>query len=237
MKTAIVTGGTRGIGKEISLALLQRGYRVAAVYRSNDGAAEALRQEAEKLGHCPLIIRADLSENAECIRVAAEVKKSFGFVSLLVNNAATELWSLYQSVTDSRMTELFSVNLFAAMRLTRELLPDMIERGKGSIVNVASIWGEVGGSCEVHYSASKAAIIGFTKALSKEVGISGVRVNAISPAATQTEMLARFSEEELSRIAEESPLGRLLTAKEVADAAVYLAESSALNGTVLNIGY
>ncbi len=221
-KTAFVTGGTRGIGLAITRALSAQGYMVVAGYCRNEAAAQQMQKEC---GAVPL--RGDLRKPKSAAQLAQQALEILGHVDVLVNNAAVSYTDLFQCMTEERIQELYQVNLFGTTETTRFLLPEMLMRKQGCIINVASMWGEVGASCEVDYSATKGAVISFTKALAKEVGPSGIRVNCVSPGVIQTDMNAHLSEEDILALAEETPLGRIGRPEEVAAAVCWLASDAA----------
>ncbi|MBQ4053257.1 MAG: SDR family NAD(P)-dependent oxidoreductase, partial [Clostridia bacterium] len=176
MKTVLVTGGVRGIGRAIALAFLKKGYRVCAVYSKDEDSAKKIAAEGVE------VFRADVAREED---VKATFEK-IGRVDVLVNNAGVALVKQIQDVSYAEFNNLMSVNVGGAFLCSREAAKGMIDNGSGLIVNISSVWGEVGGSCESVYSASKAALIGFTKALAKELGWSGVRVNCVSPGVIDT---------------------------------------------------
>ncbi|MGN0584919.1 MAG: elongation factor P 5-aminopentanone reductase [Ruminococcus sp.] len=222
MKTAFITGGTRGIGLAITKALSAQGYMVAAGYCRNELSAMKMKDEC---GAVPL--KCDLSRPGSAAALARRALEVLGHVDLLVNNAAVSYTDLFQCMTENRVRELYEVNLFGTTETTRFLLPEMLSRKNGCIINIASVWGEVGASCEVDYSATKGAVISFTKALAKEVGPSGIRVNCVSPGVIRTDMNSHLSEEDLKALSEETPLGRIGRPEEVAAAVCWLASDAA----------
>lgn len=222
MKTAFVTGGTRGIGLSITRALSAQGYMVAAGYCRNDAAAMKTKEECGAE-----VIKCDLSCDGSAALLAKRALDVLGHVDVLVNNAAVSYTELFQCMTEKHIHELYQVNLFGTTETTRFLLPDMLKRKSGCIINIASVWGEVGASCEVDYSATKGAVISFTKALAKEVGLSGIRVNCVSPGVIRTDMNSHLSEEDINALAEETPLGRIGRPEEVAAAVCWLASDAA----------
>lgn len=225
MKTVLVTGGVRGIGKAIALAFLKKGYRVCVTYSRDEENAEKTRA----LGvEC---YRADVSVEEEVLSLF----KKIGEVDILINNAGVALVKQIQDTSFEEYTRTVSVNLGGAFLCAREACKGMISRQNGLIVNISSVWGEVGGSCESVYSATKAGLIGFTKALAKELGYSGVRVNCISPGVIDTEMNARFSQEDRSLIGEEIPIGRFGQAEEIAHAVLFLEENEYVTGIDLPV--
>lgn len=228
VKKAVVTGGSGGIGSAVCRGLAEEGYFVYVGYSSSLEKAEAI---AAEIGGEALKI--DVSD-AESIKNVAEY---IGFVDLLVNNSGISEIDLFTSISPEKSRQIMNVNLIGAMELTRKLLPEMINRKSGCIINISSMWGEVGASCEVDYSASKAGLIGFTKALAKEVAPSGIRVNCISPGFIMTEMNSRFSAEDLELIREEISLGIFGEPRHIADAVAFLASDKAeyITGQVLSV--
>ncbi len=220
MNTILVTGGTRGIGKSICLRFLQKGYRVCAAYsRDEQSAAELAALGIE-------VYRADVAKEEDVHSLFQKV----GNVDILVNNAGISLIKQLQDVSYAEYQRVMNVNMGGAFLCAREAAKDMIDKQSGLIVNISSVWGEVGGSCESVYSASKAAMLGFTKALAKELGWSGIRVNSISPGVIDTPMNAHFSAEELSALREEIPMGRLGNGDDVARAVEFLADNPYVTG-------
>lgn len=222
MKTALVTGASRGIGAAIVRGLTADGYRVAGTYHRSGEAMQALAAE------CGVIpIRADLSDPAQLPQLAQTVLEQLGQVDVLVNNAACSYIDLFQCMLPEQVRELYAVNLTAVVELSRLLLPSMLSRHRGCIVNISSMWGETGASCEVDYSVTKGAVLAFTRALAKEVGSSGIRVNTVSPGTILTDMTAHLDAQTLDELAEETPLGRLGTPEDVAAAVRFLVSDQA----------
>ena len=231
MRRVLVTGGTRGIGRAVAEAFLQRGDRVLFLYRKSEEQAEELRQLGAVGYRCDL---SDLSALKEtCKMILAEE----GSVQVLVNNAGIAQFSLLHEVTDEMWEAVRSVNYDAPFYLTRAFLPGMIRQKYGRILNISSMWGQVGASCEVAYSAAKAGVIGFTKALAKEVGPSGITVNCIAPGVVDTEMNAGLSGDTRKELKEETPLGRLGTPLDVAKACIFLSseDGAFITGQVLGV--
>lgn len=225
MKNAVVTGGTRGIGLQISLALLQKGYTVYATYvRDDQSAQEAIKQGINA-------VKTDCSKE-EGVKALFQMLKS---VDVLVNNAGVALIRQLQDTTLEEWNFVMNTNLTSCFLCSKEAAKKMISQGRGVIINVSSIWGERGGSMESAYSASKAGMIGFTKALSGELGYAGVRVNAVCPGVVDTTMNNHLSKEEEIALKEEIPLGRYAKAEEIASAVVFLVENEYANGTILSL--
>ncbi len=232
MKTVLITGASRGIGAACATLFAKEGYTVLANYKSNDAAAEAIK---EKTG-C-VLYKADVGDMEQVLRMREQIKADGYEVDVLINNAGTALFGLFQLIRPEEAEAMYRTNLFGTLNCARAFLPRMVERKRGSIINMSSVWGEVGASCEVDYSTAKAAIVGFTKALSKEAGFSGVRVNCLSPGVIDTEMNANLSVDDVEAIVDSVPLERLGKAEEVAEAALFLASDKAgyITGQVLSV--
>lgn len=225
MKTVLVTGGVRGIGRAIADNFLKKGYRVCVTYsKDEENAANAKAAGLE-------VYRADVSKEEDVLAVFSRLKT----LDVLVNNAGVSLIKQIQDTSYEEFQRLFAVNTGGAFLCSREAAKLMLTRGKGLIVNISSVWGEVGGSCESVYSASKAALIGFTKALAKELGYSGVRVNSVSPGMIDTPMNAHFSKTDLKLIQEEIPLGRIGAVEDIAKAVAFLEENEYVTGIDLPV--
>lgn len=233
-KCAIVTGASRGIGRAVAKRLARDGFSLALIYKNSADKAAELAEELE----CDAkIYKCDISESNSVNNTVEKIIEDFSGVFLLVNNAGIAQQKLFTDITDRDWQEMLSVNLSGAFYFSRAVLPYMIRNKSGKIINIASMWGETGGSCEVHYSAAKAGIIGMTKALAKETGLSGITVNAVSPGAVKTDMLSSFSEQELDLLQNDIPLNRLATAEDIANAVAFLASGEAdyITGQVLSV--
>lgn len=232
VKTVLITGGSRGIGKAMVELFSERGYSVAFTYKNSEALAKAL---SEKTG--ALAITADSSVEDDVLDAVKIAQKKLGTIEILINNAAVSSFSLLTDLALDDWKAMFSVNVDGAFLYTKAVLPDMIKNHCGRIINVSSMWGVVGSSCEVCYSATKAAIIGMTKALAKEVGPSGITVNCIAPGMIDTDMNASLAPEDIKVIADETPLMRVGRPREVAEAAFFLAGDGAafITGAVLGV--
>ena len=232
MRTVLITGGSRGIGASMVRLFSARGYKVAFTYKNSEESARALSAETGALA-----IRADSASEIEIVNAVEETAKNIGNPEILINNAAVSSFSLITDVSLEAWRDMFSVNIDAAFLYSKHTLPSMIRNGFGRIINITSMWGIVGASCEVCYSSTKAALIGFTKALAKEVGPSGITVNAIAPGLIDTEMNASLSEADKREIFEETPLMRMGKAEEIAETAYFLASDAAafITGDVINV--
>ncbi len=228
IKKALVTGGAGGIGQAICCKLAENGYLVYVAYAHSQQQAEIIADEINGIA-----LKLDVTQKAD-ITSAVEVT---GGVDLLVNNAGVSEIQLFQCIPDSKSREIIEVNLVGAMNCTRAFIDGMISRKSGCIINISSMWGQVGASCEVDYSASKAGLIGFTKALAKEVAPSGVRVNCISAGFILTKMNSSFSAEDLTLIREEIPMGKFGEPRHIADSVAFLASEQAeyITGQILAV--
>lgn len=242
MKTVLVTGASRGIGSEIAARFALAGYRVALNYNTSREQAFALAERLEQhLGVSPgeriLPVCADVADKAQVEAMFLEVQKQFGEVDVLVNNAGIAQQKLFTDLTPEDWNGMFAVHVNGAFYCSQQALHGMIRRHSGKIINVSSMWGQIGGSCEVHYSAAKAALIGMTRALAKEVGPSGIQVNCVAPGVIDTEMNCALSEEILEELKEETPLGVIGTCRDIADAVFFLADSQSnfITGQVLGV--
>lgn len=228
----LITGASGGIGQALCRAFARRGDLVFGQYHKNAAAMAALQSE---LGEQLVPISADLSDPRGADALAAQLLPQG--VGVLVNNAGLALFGLFQSVAQDDADRLFRVNTGAALRLTRLLLPPMIARKHGSVINISSMWGRSGASCEVDYSTSKAALIGFTKALAREVGPCGITVNCVAPGYIDTPMNARLTAQDRQALIDETPLCRAGTPEDVAAAVAFLASEKAsfITGQVLGV--
>lgn len=236
-KTVLITGASRGIGKACALAFAKDGYNIAINYNSNDMAANLVKEEVTALGVRCEIYKCDVSDSRAVQEMTAKIIGDFGAVDVLVNNAGIAQQKLFDLITDEDYDRMFAVNTKGVFNCSREISKIMLRNHSGSIINISSMWGTMGASMEVHYSASKSAIIGMTKALSKELGPGGIRVNCIAPGLIDTEMNAIHSEETLRELAEETSLMRIGKPEEVANLAVFLASDKAsyITGQVIGV--
>lgn len=230
MKTVLITGGSRGIGRALTEKFSKEGYTVFFTYNKNDEAAEEV---SKKTG--AYAFRCDVSDSGSVEKLGEDIKAlGVGRLDCLVNNAGIAQQKLFCDLTESDWDRMFNVNIKGMFLTAKKFVPEMIRAAKGSIVNVSSVWGLSGGSCEVHYAASKAAVIGFTRALSDELAPSGIRVNCVAPGVINTAMNAHLSESDIAALAEETPLGRTGTPEEIADVIFYLSDSASfITGEVI----
>ena len=232
-RCVLISGGDRGIGAAAARAFWQAGYRVAVLYHTHAEAAAALEKELPGV----LAIQCDVASRASCEVAVHTAEQALGHLDVLVSNAGVAQQKLFTDITPEEWQRMLDVNLSGAFHLCQLALPGMIHRKAGRILTVSSMWGQTGGSCEVHYSAAKAGLIGLTKALAKEEGPSGITVNCVAPGVIETDMMAAFTAEDKAALAEETPVGRLGTADEVAKLLVFLAGEDAgyITGQVFGV--
>ena len=236
--TVLVTGSSRGIGAGIARRFAREGHRVAIHYRAEEAQARVLYDELACAGCSVMLVCGDITKEDEASQIVSRVRERFGFIDVLVNNAGVALPT--QLVTDTTLADwnrVMETNVTGMFLVTNAVLPEMVSQKRGAIVNISSMWGITGGSCEVAYSSSKAAVIGFTKSLAKEVAPSGIRVNCVSPGFVLTDMTRGFDDGIIASICEETPLLRAGTPEDIASAVLFLAsgEASFITGQVLSV--
>ena len=234
-KVALITGASRGIGRAIAIEFARQGANVIINYSADDEGAKETLEEVKKVNGYGIIIQGDISSFEKCKIIVEEALKTMGKIDILVNNAGISQIGLFMEATEEEIQRIVSTNLLGAMYLTKHVLKEMISRKNGSIINISSMWGEVGASCEVLYSATKGGLNTFTKALAKEVAPSNIRVNAISPGVIDTKMNSFLGEEEKKSLEEEIPLGRFGNSSEIGKLAVFLCsdDSSYITGQII----
>ncbi len=235
--TVLITGGAGGIGAELCREFAKSGYKVAINYYKSESAAKALEEEIISTGGSAKAYKADVASISEVSKMVVDIMADLGHIDVLINNAAIAYQGLITDTTDAIYDRIMDVNVKGAFNTTKAILPGMINRKTGTIINVSSMWGQVGASCEVVYSASKAALIGFTKSLAKEVGPSGIRVNCIAPGIVDTPMNEMHSEDVIQELSDETPLERIGTPADVAKSALFLAsdDASFITGQILGV--
>ncbi len=236
-KIALVTGASGGIGQAIARRLARDGFALCLHYYKNEQAARALCDELQAQGVRAIAVAADLANEAQATALVAECEAKLGEVDVLVNNAGISKQGLLTDLSADEWQQLFGVHVDGAFYLARAVLPAMIRKKAGRVIQISSMWGISGGSCEVAYSAAKAALIGFTKALAKEVGPSGITVNCVAPGVIDTPMNAHLGANDLAALAEETPLCRIGTPADVANAVAFFAgeQSAFVTGQVLAV--
>lgn len=230
-KVVVVTGGSRGIGAEIVKFLAKLGYKVVLNYNKSESYAQDVKKELNNVE----IFKADVSKKEEANALIDFAIKKYGKIDVLINNAGIAQTKLFTEITDEDWKNIIDTNLNSAFYCSREAVKNMIHNKSGLIINISSIWGITGASCEVAYSTSKAAINGFTKALAKELGPSNIRVNAIAPGIINTAMNSYLSEDELKNIKEEIPLEKIGDPVDIAKCVKWLIEDNYTTGQIISI--
>lgn len=231
-RTVLITGGSRGIGKCAVEMFAKEGYNVAFTYLNS---VENAYDLATGYGVFP--IQCDVSKRDEVDNAVELTLQKFGKIDILINNAGIDEFCLFTDITDDKWHRMIDTNLSSVFYFSRAVLKDMIKNQSGSIINISSMWGEVGASCEVHYSASKAGVIGLTKALAKEVGPSNIRVNCVSPGVIDTDMNAHLSKDDIEQLKYDTPLGKIGKCEDVVNALLFLASDkcSFITGQILGV--
>ena len=222
MENVLITGGSRGIGKSCVYEFVKKGYRVFFTYNKSEREALKLSEETGAVS-----IKCDVSNLEDVNKMAEFIHNNYGKISVIVNNAGISQIKMFCDIEEDDWDRMFNVNIKGMYLVTKAFIKDMINEKKGKIINISSMWGSVGASCEVHYSASKSAVIGFTKALAKEMGPSGINVNCIAPGVIDTDMNSELTDEDISCLCEETPLMRIGKPCEVAKLCVFLCSEDA----------
>ncbi len=232
MKTVLITGGSRGIGRAMVELFSASGYSVAFTYKNSEIEAKRLAESTGALAIC-----ADSASESDVLCAVKVAMERLGHIDCLINNAGVSSFSLFTDISLDEWNKHLAVNLTGAFLYSKAVVPSMVSRKSGRIINITSMWGITGSSCEVHYSTAKAGLIGMTKALAKELGPSGIAVNAIAPGLIDTDMNGSLSDEDIRSIEEETPLMRIGNPAEVAKAALFLAGEggSFITGEVMNV--
>ena len=233
-RNVLVTGGSRGIGEAIVRLLAESGHNVVLNYNKSEEKAIRIKNELKEKGINIEIFKADVSKRNECKNLIEFAIKKLGYIDVLVNNAGIAQFKIFTDITDDDWNNMLQVNINSVFYMSQEAAKYMINRKEGNIINISSIWGLVGSSCEVHYSTSKAAINGMTKALAKELGLSNIRVNAIAPGAINTDMNKDITEEELGELKDETPLGKIGEPIDIARCVKWLVEDEFTTGQIIS---
>lgn len=234
-KTVIVTGASKGIGREIAKGLSTKGYTVIANYNKSIEEMNNLKEELNCKGIFLDIFQADVSNKEDSTRLVDYVINKYGKIDVLINNAGISQIKEFTQITEKDWDTMIKTNLYSAFFMTQDVCKNMIHNKNGCIINISSIWGSIGGSCEVHYSVSKAGIDAMTKSLAKELGPSNIRVNSIAPGIIDTTMNSHLSEEELNDIKEEIPLERIGKTHDIEKCVEWLIEDEYTTGQVISI--
>lgn len=235
MKTVIVTGGSRGIGAAIVKKLAKENYNVILNYNNSEEAAEKIKKELEEQNIKIEIYKADVSNKEEVKKMVQFTLEKYKNIDVLINNAGIDQIKPFMDITEEDWNKIIQVNLNSVFYCCQEVLQNMIHNKKGCIINISSIWGRIGASCEVHYSASKAAIDGLTKALAKEMGPSNIRVNSIAPGIIETDMNNELTKEDLNEIVSQIPLGRIAKPDEIVKSVKWLIDDEYVTGQIISV--
>ena len=233
LKSALITGASRGIGASVAELFARSGYHVIINYNKNTLSANKLCSKIIEAGGSAECIKADVSKAEEVSQIINKLAPLSP--DIVINNAGVAHYGLLQDMTDKEYDRVMDVNIKGTFNVCRAVLPHMINKRSGRIINISSVWGRKGAACEAVYSASKAAVIGLTLALAKEVGPSGITVNCICPGVIDTDMISPFSDEDKAALANDTPLMRLGSCEDVASAALFFAENSFITGQILDV--
>ena len=234
-KIVIVTGASRGIGREIAKELAIKGYTVVANYNKSESKIKELQKELSEKNVNIDIFKADISKRSETKELVKYVLEKYNKIDILINNAGISQIKEFTQITDEDWNNMINTNLNSVFYMTQEVVENMIHNKNGCIINMSSIWGQVGASCESHYSVSKAGIDAITKSLAKELGPSNIRVNSIAPGIIDTEMNKNLSSEDLKSIKEEIPLEKIGKAKDIEKCIEWLIEDEYTTGQIISI--
>ena len=234
-KTIIVTGGSRGIGAAIVSLLAKENYNIVLNYNKSEEIAKKMQEEFTKIGKTVEIFKADVSKREEVKKLVDFTIKKFGKIDVLINNAGISQTKLFTDITDEDWNNMLNIDLNSVFYMSQEVAKHMIHEKEGCIINISSIWGMIGASCEVHYSVAKAGVDAITKSLAKELGPSNIRVNSIAPGIIDTDMNKYLSEKELEQRKEELPLGKIGDTSSIAKCAKWLIEDNYTTGQIIAI--
>lgn len=230
-KIVLVTGASRGIGREIAEKLAQKGYQVIANYNKSEEKAKELKEKNPNID----IYKADVSKRDDVHKMIEYIMQKYKKIDVLVNNAGISISGVFTDVTDEEWNKIINNNLYSVFCTTQEVLPNMIARKEGCIINISSIWGIVGSSCETIYSVAKAGVDGMTKSLAKELGPSNIRVNSIAPGIIDTEMNSNYTLDEIEEIKEEIPLERIGKKSDISKCVEWLIDDEYTTGQIISI--
>ena len=233
-KVILITGASRGIGRETAKFLAKKGYTVIANYNHSEQKAIELQNYLKAEGYHIDIFKADVSKREECRKIINYTIEKYKKIDVLINNAGISIYGMFTDLTDEELDNIMRTNLYSAIMMSQEAAKTMIHEKNGCIINISSIWGMVGSSCEVAYSVTKAGIDGLTKALSKELGPSNIRVNSVAPGMIDTEINSHLTEEDKLTITEETPLGKIGTPEDIAKTINWLIEDEFTTGQIIS---
>ncbi len=236
-KTVLITGASKGIGANLAIRFAEQGYNVVMNYNNSVQSAIILQKSLSESGYNVIAFKANVKNRLDVDLMVKETIYRFGSIDILINNAGVAHQSLLTDLSEQDWNNIIGINLTGTFNCTQAVLPHMINQKSGTIINISSMWGEVGASCEVAYSAAKAGVIGFTKALAKEVGPSGITVNCITPGLIETAMNQNMTIEDTAAIIDATPMGRIGTTNDVAATALFLASEEAgyITGQVIGV--
>lgn len=233
MKNIVITGATRGIGLAILEKFAENNFNVIGLYKNSDEIALSLEQKYSNV----FCFKCDISDSKACLNVSEQILTKFGNIDIVVNNASISKYGLFSDSSHQDFSDIFDTNVFGTFNITHAFCKNMISNHSGNIINISSMWGQVGASMEVLYSSTKGAIIAFSKALAKELGPSNIRVNCIAPGVVLTDMTADFSDADIQNLANDTPLGRVGLPRDIADVVWFLASDSSrfITGQVVGV--
>ena len=236
-KTVLITGASKGIGANMAIRYAEKGYNVVMNYNNSVQSAILLQKSLTESGYNVIAYKANVRNRLEVELMVKEALYRFGSIDILINNAGISSQGLFTDMSEQEWNDIVGTNLTGVFNCTQAVLPHMINQKSGSILNISSMWGEVGASCEVAYSATKAAVIGMTKALAKEVGPSGITVNCITPGLIDTAMNQNLAIEDVSAIIDQTPVGRIGNTNDIASTALFLTsdEASFITGQIIGV--
>lgn len=233
-KVIIITGASRGIGRNIAENLARKGYTVIANYNKSEENAKKMQEELKQENIIIDIFKADVSKREECQKLVKYVIEKYGQIDTLINNAGISIWGPFTDMTDEEWNSILNNNLYSIIAMTQETIKYMIPKKEGLIINISSIWGIVGASCEVAYSITKAGVDGLTKSLAKELGPSNIRINSIAPGIIETDMTSDYTTEEIKEIEEQIPLGRIGKTIDITKTVEWLIKDNYTTGQVIS---
>lgn len=236
-KAALITGASRGIGASLAENFAAQNYNVVINYNNSKNEAMELLKKIRSFGGNAIAVKGNVSDFNESKYLVEKSEEEFGSIDVLINNAGIAEQKLFTDITEKDWKLMFDVNVHGMFNCTHHVVKNMLKKHSGKIINVSSMWGLTGGACEVHYSASKAAVIGFTKALAKELGPSGIQVNCVAPGLIETGMNMNLSRDTIKRLIEDTPCLRIGTVQDVSNVVLFLAsaESDFITGEVINV--